>query len=87
MENCFIYPNYWNSQLAVKLIDGAEPHFQRKWCSYLGDDAISGSVEPDLSDEEDFNKVGEVTHSLPSEVGGWSCVDPWTPTRIGTDLS
>lgn len=88
MENCFLYPNYWNSQLAVKLIDGAEPHFQRKWRSYLGD-AIGngGSVESELSEEGDFDKVEEVIHSLPSEVGGWSRAEPWTPTRIGTRWS
>ena len=88
MENCFLYPNHWNTQLAVKLIDGAEPHFQRKWRSYLGDATGEvGSVESNLSDEADFNKVGLVTHSLPSEVGGWSLVEPWIPTRIGTRWS
>jgi len=87
MENCLLYPNYWNSQLALKLIDGAEPHFKRKWRSYL-DDATKDddSIESDLSDEGDFNTGGPVVHLLPSEVGGWSRLEPWTPTRIGTTM-
>ena len=87
MENCFLHPNYWNSQLAAKLIDGAEPHFKRKWRSYLDDTTKDDDgMKSDHSDEGDFNKDGRMVYSLPSEVGGWSRVEPWTPTRIGTTM-
>jgi hypothetical protein len=87
MENCLLYPNYWNFQLAVKLIDGAGPHFKRKWHSYLDDATTDGDgIESDFSDEEDLNKRGPVFSSLPLEVGGWSRVEPWAPTRVGTML-
>jgi hypothetical protein len=87
MENCLLYPNYWNSQLAAKLIDGAEPQFKRKWRSYLdGATKDDDGIESDLSDEGDLNKGGSVVSSLPSEVGGWSRVEPWIPMRIGTTM-
>lgn len=87
MENCFLYPNHWNSQLAMKLIDGAEPHFKRKWRPYLDKETKDGdSMESDLSGDGNLDEGEPMNHSLPSEVGGWSRMESWSPRRIGTTI-